>query len=94
MGITMNEREHGHPAEEREAAAQAASEVRAMRGRWLVVYGGGSAERYRFRRRATAAVRGAIDAGVPARLIRYRRDRVWFDETMPGLEINDSRWMP
>lgn len=65
-----------------------------MRGRWLVVYEGGAAVRHRARRRATAAVRYAIDAGIQARLIRYRRDRVWFDETMPGLEINDSRWMP
>lgn len=88
------EAEYNYRAEEREALAEAAKLVRSQRGRWMVVYEGGGAVRHGSRRRATAAARYAIDAGVPARVIRYRRDRVWFDETMPGLEVNDSRWFP
>ena len=88
------EAEYNYRAEEQDALERAAREVLAARGRWLVVYEGGGAVRHRSRRRATAAARYAREAGVPARLIRYRRDRVTFDETMQQLEVNDSRWFP
>lgn len=79
---------------EDEAHADAVRLVLSMRGRWLVVYDGGGAVRHRSRKRARGEARCAADLGVPARLIRYRRDRVTFDESMPQLEVNDARWLP
>lgn len=76
------EAEYNYRAEEQEALANAAREVRAMRGRFAG------------RRRARGYARACRDIGILSRVIRYRRDRVWFDETMPGLEVNDSRWLP
>lgn len=80
--------------EEREAMAEAARQVRAARGRWLVVHECHGAVRFSSRRRAHGYARSCRDVGIPARVIRYRRDRVTFDATMPGLEVNDSRWCP
>lgn len=68
--------------------------VRSMRGRWLAVFEGGGAVRCRRRSTARSAVRVALDAGIPARVIRYRRDRVTFDPSVPQLEVNDARWLP
>jgi hypothetical protein len=68
--------------------------VLSMRGRWLVVYEGGSAVRRSRRSEARGEVRTAQELGIRARMIRYRRDRVDFNEDVPQLEVNDERWLP
>lgn len=88
------EAEYNYRAEEREAMGLAAREVRAIRGRWLVVHEGGGAVRFAGRRRAHGYARSCRDIGIPSRVIRYRRDRVWFDERLPGLEVDHWRWLP
>lgn len=65
--------------------------VRAERGRWLVVHEDGGALRFRGRQGARGYARACSDFGIPSRVIRYRRDRVQFDDALPGLMVSDPR---
>ncbi len=88
------EAEYNYRAEECEAMERAAREVRAMRGRWLVVHEDGGALRFRGRQGARGYSRACRYFGIPSRVIRYRRDRVQFDEALPGLMVSDPRLWP
>lgn len=69
-------------------------DILSARGRWLVVYEDGGCVRHRSKSRARGQAASARGFGIPARVIRYRRDRVRIDDEMPQLEVNDTRWLP
>lgn len=76
-----------------DARAAAWRMICATRGRYLVVFEGG-AIRCSSRRRARGHVRWGREEGIPVRVIRYRRDRVRYDEEALELKVTDPRWWP
>ena len=78
--------------EEARLAAEVERLVRAQRGRWMVVEESGCAYRYSRKSAARSLVARLAQAGMRARLLRYRRDRVTY--VGGGFEVSDPRWLP
>jgi len=75
-----------------EFAASVERQVRAHRGRWLVVEASGCAFRYTRKSAARSHIALLARLGIPARLVRYRRERVIY---VGGcFEVTDLRWRP
>jgi hypothetical protein len=75
-----------------EAEAEADRELRSRRGRWMVVQDDATAYRYTSKTAARRHVTIARKAGVGARMLRWRRDRVEYVWLWYG--VRDARWTP
>jgi hypothetical protein len=73
-----------------EAAVEEDRELRSQRGRWMVVQNDGTAFRHRGKTSARRHVTAARRAGVGARMLRWRRDRVVY--VWLGYDVRDARW--